>query len=46
MGNVSLHWLKTGCEDDDSERVDEALIEWLNEHPEVVRRLKVESGLE
>ena len=44
--NVSLHWLKTGCEDEDSERVDEALIEWLNEHPDVVRRLKVESGLE
>ena len=44
--NVSLHWLKTGREDDDSERVDEALIEWLNEHPDVVRRLKVESGLE
>ena len=44
--NVSLHWLKTGREDEDSERVDEELIEWLNEHPDVVRRLRIKSGLE
>ena len=44
--NVSLHWLKTGCEENNSEMVDETLIEWLNEHPDVVGRLRVESVLE
>ena len=44
--NVSLHWLKTGCEDEDSERVDEELIEWLRKNPDEVRILRIKSGLE
>ena len=45
---ISYNWLLTGEgeEKPDEAVVDEELIEWLNEHPDVVRRLKVESGVE
>lgn len=45
--NVSLHWLKTGRGDEkeDIKPMDDELVKWVNEHPEVLRKLRIESGL-
>ena len=45
---VSFDWLLTGEGEQKAEDavVDDKLIEWLKKNPEVVRRLRIESGLE
>ena len=45
---VSFDWLLTGEGEQKAEEavVDDKLIEWLKKNPEVVRRLRIESGLE
>ena len=44
---ISYNWLLTG-EGEEKENIkplDDELINWLNEHPDVVRRLRIKSGL-
>lgn len=46
---VSQEWLVTGVGDRKAHRVDkvdERLIAWLNEHPEIIRELRMRSGLD
>lgn len=44
---VNLEWLLTGeMYSGQEDRVDEGLISWLNEHPEVIRELRRRSGLD
>lgn len=46
---VSQEWLVTGVGDRKAHRVDkvdERLISWLNEHPEIIRELRMRSGLD
>lgn len=47
--DISLEWLMTGVGDrkaDGVDKVDERLLCWLNEHPEIIRELKMRSGLD
>jgi transcriptional regulator with XRE-family HTH domain len=47
--NISIDWLKTGTGDMAAEpidRVDEELINWLRQHPEVVNELRARGGLD
>ena len=46
---VRMEWLITGVGDrkaDRVDKVDERLISWLNEHPEIIRELRMRSGLD
>lgn len=46
---VNQEWLMTGVGDRKAHRVDkvdERLISWLNEHPEIIRELRMRSGLD
>ncbi len=46
---VSQEWLVTGVGDREANRVDkvdERLISWLNEHPEIIRELRMRSGFD
>ena len=44
--DISYDWLMTGTGDmENRERVDEDLIEWLNEHPDVIRELRERAGM-
>lgn len=46
---MSQEWLVTGVGDRKAHRVDkvdERLISWLNEHPEIIRELRMRSGLD
>lgn len=45
---ISYNWLLTGEgeEKEDIKPMDDELIKWVNEHPDVLHRLRVESGLE
>ena len=46
---VSQEWLITGVGDrkaDRVDKVDEKLISWLNEHPEIIRELRMRGGLD
>lgn len=46
---VSQEWLVTGVGDRKAHRVDkvdERLISWLNEHPKIIRELRMRSGLD
>lgn len=47
--DVSLEWLMTGVGDrkaDGVDKVDERLLCWLNEHPKIIRELKMRRGLD
>ena len=47
--NISIDWLKTGTGDmavEPIDRVDEELINWLRQHPEVVNELRARGGLD
>lgn len=46
---LNQEWLMTGVGDRKANRVDkvdERLLCWLNEHPEIIRELKMRSGLD
>ena len=46
---VSLEWLMTGVGNREAvkaDEVDDKLIAWLNEHPEIIRELRKRSGLD
>lgn len=44
---VSQEWLLTGVGARESrvDQVDDKLIAWLNEHPEIIQELRIRSGL-
>ena len=46
---VNMEWLMTGKGEmygNTEEKLDEKLIDWLNNHPEVIRELRRRSGLD
>lgn len=45
--NVSYEWLLTGkIEKSEKAVVDDKLIEWLENHPEIVKELRIRGGLD